>query len=354
MREDTTHIDFGELVDVLHAIFVHAGTSGDVAAILSLNCASAERDGSRSHGLFRIPGYISTLKSGWVDGRAVPVIEDVAGAFLRVDACNGFAQPALAAGTPLLLEKVRQSGIGLMAIRRSHHFGALWPDVEPFARQGLVALSFVNSFACVAPIGGLRPVYGTNPIAFASPRAGGDPLVFDQAASALANGDVRIAAREGRMLPAGSGVDRSGTPTGDPRAILDGGALLPFGGHKGASLAMMVEILSAALTGGQFSFEVDWSAYPGAETPKTGQLLIVIDPEKGTGRSFAERVESLLARINDAGQERLPGDRRYALRRKAEKAGVPIAVSLLAELRGLAAGTAVSSEPVSPTTMTGR
>ena len=337
VKKDMTAIAYDDLVALLHTIFIRFGTSDEVASILSRNCAAAERDGSKSHGLFRVPGYVSTLKSGWVDGKAEPLVEDAAGAFVRVDAMNGFTQPALAKGTPLLLEKVRQSGIALMAIRQSHHFGALWPDVEPFARQGLVALSVVNSFACVAPVGGHLPVYGTNPLAFASPREGGDPLVFDQAASALANGDVRLAAREERSLPPGSGVDRTGAPTTDPRAILDGGALLPFGGHKGASIAMMIEILSAALTGGQFSFEVDWSKHPGAETPKTGQLLIVIDPEAGGGRHFAARVEQLIGRIHDAGQERLPGDRRYALRRQAEATGIPVTETLLAELRELAA-----------------
>ncbi|MFT4181858.1 MAG: Ldh family oxidoreductase, partial [Rhizobium sp.] len=333
MQGDLAHLSFADLAALLRGIFLRAGTSKRVADILAENCASAERDGSKSHGLFRIPGYVSTLQSGWVDGRAEPVVEDVSSAFVRVDAANGFAQPALASATPLLLEKLEATGIVLAAIRQSHHFGALWPDVEPFARRGLVALSVVNSFACVAPVGGSMPVYGTNPIAFASPRADGAPLVFDQAASAIANGDVQIAAREGHMLPPGSGIDGDGAETNDPQAILDGGALLPFGGHKGASIALMIEILAAALTGGQFSFEVDWSAHPGAHTPKTGQLLILIDPQKGSGRNFADRVELLLGRVRMAGQTRLPGDRRYELRRRAEKSGIPVATDLLAQLQ---------------------
>ena len=337
---DAEFISFDALVSLLETIFRKAGMADWVAAVQARNCAGAERDGSKSHGLFRVPGYVSTLASGWVDGHAEPVVEDAADAFVRVDAMNGFAQPALARGTPLLLEKVKRSGIALLAIHNSHHFGALWPDVEPFAERGLVALSFVNSFACVVPVGGRKPVYGTNPIAFAAPRAGGDPIVFDQSSSALANGDVRMAAREGRALPQGSGVDRTGAPTTDPKAILDGGALLPFGGYKGASLAMMVEILAAALTGGQFSFEVDWSAHPGAETPRTGQLLIVIDPEAGGGRRFAERVEQLIGRIRDAGQERLPGDRRHDNRRAAERDGIPIQRSVLADLRSRASSGA--------------
>ncbi len=232
---------------------------------------------------------MSRPASGWVDGQAVPVVEDVAAAFVRVDAGNGFAQPALAAARELLVSKARSAGIAVLAIRNSHHFAALWPDVEPFAEEGLVALSVVNSMTCVVPHGADRPLFGTNPIAFAAPQAQGQPIVFDLATSAIAHGDVQIAARKGERLPPGIGVDSLGQPTQDPRAILEGGALLPFGGHKGSALSMMVELLAAALTGGNFSFEFDWSGHPGAKTPWTGQLLIVIDPSKAAGQSFAER-----------------------------------------------------------------
>jgi delta1-piperideine-2-carboxylate reductase len=168
---------------------------------------------------------------------------------------------------PLLVEKARSAGIAVLAIRNSHHFAALWPDVEPFAYEGLVALSVVNSMTCVVPHGADRPLFGTNPIAFAAPRADGEPIVFDLATSAIAHGDVQIAARKGERLPPGMGVDGLGQPTQDPKAILEGGALLPFGGHKGSALSMMVELLAAALTGGNFSFEFDWKNHPGAKTP---------------------------------------------------------------------------------------
>lgn len=290
--------------------------------------------------MFRIPGYLSSLASGWVDGQAVPLVEDLAPAFVAVDARGGFAQPALAAARPLVEAKARSAGIALLAIRNSHHFAALWPDVEPFAEQGLVALSFVNSMACVVPHGGHHALFGTNPIAFAAPRANGQPLVFDLATSAIANGDVQIAAREGHLLPEGYGVDRQGQPTRDPKAILDGGALLPFGGYKGSALSMMVELLAAALTGGHFSFEFDWSAHPGAQTPWTGQLLIVIDPSLGAGRNFAERCEQLIGRMHDAGQTRQPGDRRYRQRAEAERQGIRLPAHELEKLRRLAGGPA--------------
>lgn len=130
------------------------------------------------------------------------------------------------------------------------------------------------------------------------PRDGGDPIVFDLATSAIANGDIQIAARNGASLPAGMGVDSQGRATEDPQAILNGGALLPFGGYKGSALSMMVELLAAALTGGHFSFEFDWSKHPGAQTPWTGQLLIVIDPSKGAGQNFAARSQELVTQMH--------------------------------------------------------
>jgi delta1-piperideine-2-carboxylate reductase len=271
-----------------------------------------------------MPGYVSSLKSGWVDGKAVPEVEDVGPAFLRVDAKGGFTQPAFFAARSQLIEKVRSNGVAVLAIRRSHHFSALWPDVEPFADEGLVALSVVNSMACVVPHGGHKAVFGTNPIAFASPRAGSPPFVFDQASSAIAHGDVQIAARAGHDLKPGMGVDRNGEPTTDPKAILDGGALLPFGGHKGNSIALMIEILSAALTGGYFSGEFDWSGHKGAQTPFTGQFFVVIDPERGGNDAFADRVAQICDLVLDAGQDRLPGERRHKTRKAALDNGIPL------------------------------
>lgn len=331
------HIPFADLVDLLARIFAAHGCSTRVAAILAENCAGAERDAAHSHGLFRIEGYVSTLQSGWVDGAAAPVIKDDGGSLIRVDAANGFAQSALALVTPIAMERVRTHGACVVAISRSHHFAALWPDVEPFARQGLVALSMVNSMAVVVPQGAQRPVYGTNPLAFAAPREDGGILVFDQAVSTMAHGDVQIARREGRTLPPGTGVDASGAPTDDPAAVLDGGALLAFGGHKGASIALMIEIMAAALTGGAFSHEVDWSAHPGAQTPCTGQVLILIDPARGASLDgFTARVEVMLRALSEAGQERLPGDRRFAARARAMAEGVPVPREKMEQLRRLA------------------
>ncbi|MBJ9975870.1 Ldh family oxidoreductase [Pseudomonas sp. S75] len=324
LKDPLIRVPFAKLHDLLYRIFSRHGCSDTVAAILATNCTNAQRDGAHSHGVFRIPGYVSTLASGWVDGQAVAQVSDRAAAFVQVDAQGGFAQPALAAARDLLVHKARNAGIAVLAIHNSHHFAALWPDVEPFAEEGLIALSVVNSMTCVVPHGARRPLFGTNPIAFAAPCAGQSPIVFDMATSAMAHGDVQIAAREGRALPDQVGVDAAGDPSVDPQAILDGGALLPFGGHKGSALSMMVELLAAGLTGGHFSWEFDWSGHPGAKTPWTGQLIIVIDPGKAEGDRFAQRSRGLLEQMRAAGVSRLPGERRFRERAISAREGVSV------------------------------
>lgn len=337
----TTHqadvrIDFDDLRSLLRNIFLNDGTSSSVADILAENCAGCERDGAISHGIFRIPGYVASLATGWVDGKAEPDVDLASPSFIRIDARNGFAQPALAAGAEAIRAAVASTGIAIIAIRNSHHFSALWPDVEPFAREGLLALTFVNGLANVVPHGGHAPVYGTNPIAFASPVADAEPLVVDQATSVMANGEVRLHALANSPLPPGTGVDSAGRPSTDPHAILAGGALNTFGGYKGSSIALMVELMAGALTGGQLSFENDFGHCIGAQTPKAGQLLMVIDPTRGGNAGFARRVAHLCSRLIDAGQDRLPGQRRYASRLNAERFGIPISEDNLARLKGAA------------------
>ncbi|SDH05016.1 Ldh family oxidoreductase [Pelagibacterium luteolum] len=329
-------ISYEELEALLETIFLRHGTRAGVAELLAANCATCERDGALSHGIFRMRGYVDSLATGWVDGSAVPVIEDAAPSFCRVDARNGFAQPALAMARELAMQKARTTGVAVLAIRNSHHLSALWPDVEPFAQDGLIALSVVNSFACTVPFDGTSAVFGTNPIAFAAPVEDADPIVFDLATSAMANGDVQIAARAGKALPPHSGVDSEGQPTIDARAVLDGGALLTFGGYKGSSISMMVELLGAALTGGHFSFEFDWSGHKGAQTPHTGQLILLIDPSYAAGNPFGLRAQTLIATMQAAGVSRLPGQRRAETRALAAQNGIPINAEDLAGLKALA------------------
>ena len=313
-----------ELTALIGRVLISHGMTLATAPHVARVVAAAERDGAFSHGLLRMPGYVASLDARWVDGAATPRIQQTSPAMLAVDACNGFAQVALSAARAQACGMARAMGLAAISIRDSHHFAALWPDVEPFAAEGLIALSMVNSRSHMAVWGGRRKVLGTNPVAFACPRADGPPVVWDQASSVRAQGEVILARNRSEAVPDGTGVDVHGEATTDPAVILDGGALLPFSGAKGGNIAFMVEILAAALGGGPFGFDVDSSGYPGAQTSRTGQFILLLDPARSGASHFGSRIEALLQALAEAGSSRLPGDRRYAHRARAQAEGIPI------------------------------
>ncbi|MCM1011296.1 MULTISPECIES: Ldh family oxidoreductase [unclassified Brevibacterium] len=334
-EEPLETIGFAALSTAIENRLIQAGASSEVSRILALNCASCERDGTLSHGVFRVRGYIDSLTRGWADGRAMPVVEEAGDSFIRVDGRNGFAQPALAAAKPAITAAIEGTGVAVVALRDSHHFSALWPDLEVFARDGCTAMAMIASGKlAVVPEGARRPVFSTNPFGFATPVAGTDPLVFDFSTSSMSHGDLQLAASDGVAVPPHTGVDAAGNESEDPKAILDGGGLRPFGGHKGALLSLMIETLAAGLTGGSFTYEVDMEAPTGAHTFRTGQLYIVIDPRRGGNESYPERVASFIDMLREAGMDRLPADRRYANRAAAEARGIPMSEEIRALLAG--------------------
>jgi delta1-piperideine-2-carboxylate reductase len=330
-------VTVAELTDVVTRILTRHGMLRENAAPVADTVVAAERDGSAGHGLLRLPGYVATLHSGWVDGRAVPLVTDAAPGLVVTDAANGFAQPALHASAPLLRRKASQQGIAALAIRNSHHFAALWPDIEPFAAAGFITLGVVNGRRRMVVWDGKQKVLGTSPMGFACPRPGRLPLVWDQASSVMAQGDVLLAAERGEQLPPGVGLDADGEPTTNPRALLDGGSALPFGGHKGSAIALMIEVVAGALTGGSFGFEDRSAEYPGAQTSLAGQTIILIDPAQVPGNHYFERIESLFAAITESGVTRLPADHRYARRERSLRDGIELAEHYQVHLRDLLA-----------------
>jgi len=335
---ETVTLSLDEVRSLTSAALLASGCDWTNADAVANVVTRAERDGCASHGLFRVPGYCSTVKAGASNGHAVPTVERRAPGVVFVDGDKGLAPLSIAVGQPVLAEAAKEQGIAAMAIRNSAHFAALWPDVEPIAEQGLVAMSFVNSRAFVAPAGGTRPIYGTNPMSFACPRGEGrPPMVWDQASSTAARGEIMIAARDGHSVPEGFGLGPDGRPTTDPNQILRG-VQLAFGGYKGAAIAMMVEVLAAGLSGGELSYEAD-EQYTGHGGPtRNGHLVIALNPAAFGATTFLARIESLFERIVSDGNARLPGDRRLANRARIPMEGAVLPAKLVAEVRAIAGG----------------
>ncbi|WP_245615708.1 Ldh family oxidoreductase [Paenirhodobacter enshiensis] len=304
----------------------------DNAASVAEALVAAEASGQGGHGLRRIPAYTAQARAGKVDGFATPVAETVRPGVLRIDAGLGFAYPALDLAVGKLPAMAREYGIAAASIFRSHHAGVMGLTVERLADQGLVALMVAHAPACMAPWGGRKPVFGTNPVAFAAPVIGEEPMVIDLALSKVARGKVMAARQKGEAIPDDWALDIDGQPTTDAARAM-AGTMMPLGGAKGAALALMVETMATAMTGANFSTEASSLFDDKGPAPALGQMLIVIDPEATGGVRALSRIAALARTIEDEPGARLPGRRGQGLRAKALKEGIEIAPEVLAMIR---------------------
>ncbi len=301
---ESVTLSLPEAYDLALEVLSANGFSADHAAAIARNVTAGERDGCASHGLWRLLGIVDTLRKGKVSPDAEPQIHDQAPGIARADAGGAFSLLAYERALPLLLEKARHNGIAALAINRCVHFSALFADIEPLTEAGLVGLACTPSHAWVAPAGGTRPLFGTNPIAFGWPRQDKPPFIVDMATSAAARGEIQLHQRSGKALPEGWGIDSQGQPTTDAAEVLNG-AMLTFGGHKGSALAAMVELLAGPLIGDMTSAEsLAWDNGAGG-LPYGGELILALDPQRFLGAQAPEqlaRAETLFMGMQEQGR----------------------------------------------------
>lgn len=324
-----------EVEDLSRRMLVRAGASVLQADATARSIRAAEAEGIRTVGLSYLPTYCDHVGCGKVVGDAVPTVERPRSATVVVDAHHGFSHPAFEAGAASLIDAAHECGVAIMAIRHSYSAGVLGWFVEHLATNGLVALMFANSSALMAPAGGSKPFFGTNPIAWAAPRSTGAPVVADLSSSAVAWVKVNAAAQAGEAIPLGWALDAEGRPTTDAKAAL-AGSMAPAAGHKGSALALLVDIMSGGVAGSNFSFEA--SGFGGNEggPPDVGQVILAIDPSATMGPAFTERIEVELQALVAQPGVRLPGDRRLGSRADAERDGVEVPDDLFALLNAYA------------------
>lgn len=302
------------------AVLVAAGTAPEAARPTAAALVLAQADGHGGHGLVRLSSYAAQVRAGKVKGDALPALTETHPGSAVVDAGHGFAYPALDVAIGWLAEAAPAQGIAAAGVRRSGHCGAMGLVVERLARGGLVALMVANTPAAMAPWGGRRALFGTNPIAIAFPRPG-DPVVIDLSLSRVARGQVLAAKRRGEAIPEGWALGPDGAPTTDPEAALKG-TMVPMGDAKGAALALMVEALAAGLTGSHYASEASSFLDDKGPPPSTGQFVVAIDP--GASGGGTDHLARLFANIAAEEGARLPGLARFDRRRRAEAEGIMV------------------------------
>jgi len=324
------------LQGVAFRALLRAGANPAMADATARALVYADAHGLASHGVARVPQYAAHLKNGRADGNARPVIIAAKGGATLIDAAGGLAFPACALAVEEAIRRAGETGISFAGVTNSHHFGVAGYHLEAVGHAGLVGLALSNSPSAMPAAGGKRPIFGTNPMAAVFPRPEQRPLLIDLSLSEVARGKLMVAAKAGESIPLGWALDRDANPTTDPQRGLEG-SMLPFGGAKGAMLALAVELLVTALTGAALGFEATSFFVDEGNRPRLGQAFLVIDPQAFAGRAvYNERTETLIAAMISEPGVRLPGYRRYALAEEAERDGVAISSALYAQLEALA------------------
>jgi (2R)-3-sulfolactate dehydrogenase (NADP+) len=327
--------DAETLIRLASTALKRAGANDGMAEAAARHLVHAEEQGLPTHGMSRVPFYCGMLRKGRADGAAQPAMVTERAGVCLID--NRDALPYVAAQWAIdeVIQRARRNGIAFAGIRNSAHVGVMGIHLLAVAQAGMVGFAFTNSPAAIPPWGGKKALFGTNPVAAAFPRKGKDPLVIDLAMTTVVRGRIMMAMRKGEKIPEGWALDGNGKPTTDPKEAIERGSLFPIGGAKGAMLALMFELICAALTGAAIGSEADSFFSEEGNRPKIGQAFIAIDPSALAGMDkYFERVETVVSTMLADPEVRLPGARRFASAAAAKK-GIEVPDELIAQIEKL-------------------
>lgn len=340
-------VSFEALRDTVTQIFRACGMRSEDAELLADSLASADLSGLHSHGCLRVPEYVKKLTGGGVDPKGRPfVVSDRGGAFV-IDGANSMGQIGSTFAMKHAIERARQTGVAVAAVRGSNHCGAMAYYVKMAAAEGMIGLASTNALPTMAPWGGLDKIIGINPLGVAIPAAEEPDIVFDAAFAGSSHGKIRVFQQKGLAIPPTWAFDREGKPTTNAAAAIDG-LLQPIGGHKGVGLAMVWGLLSSLLSGAAYGTETG-DMVSGPRPGVDGHILIALNVE-----FFCEPAE-LKARVDAAirevrssrrqqGVERLysPGELEHETEQRQRREGIPLNEETMNGLRDAVAGLGVS------------
>lgn len=318
---DVLLLSFDEALALCREAAMAQGASPENARALAVSIVAAEADGQPAVGFAHFLDYLDALAAGRIAGKAEPMLTRPAPAVILSDGRGGIAHTGFDRGFADIVSATRSFGLALFVQKNAFTCGALGFFAGRLAREGLVALAATNGPAMMAPQGATKRVYGTNPLAFAAPRADAPPLLIDQSSSATAFVNIRSSAEAGNPIPEGWAIDAEGQPTTDARAAVQG-ALLAFGGTRGANIALMVEVLAAGLSGANWSLDAP-PFDAGSESPGSGLFVLAIDP-KLIAPGFEERLAMQSSRLAGGYGVHIPGAARGEAQQRAARDGIAL------------------------------
>jgi LDH2 family malate/lactate/ureidoglycolate dehydrogenase len=326
-------VNASALHELAAGLLLSVGTSPEAASIVADSLVNANLAGHDSHGVLRLTGYLEGVRQGHVRPDAAPHLLSTSRATAIVDGEYGWGQPAMWIATDAAIERAAEHGLGAVVVHHCYHIGRVAPYVEAVAGKGMIGLAMANAAPAVAPFGGRTRVLGTNPIAWAVPRGEGlPPVCLDVATAGIAEGKLRVARARGVSVPPGNLVNREGRASTEPADFYAGGALLPFGAHKGSGFSLLAQFIGRGLAG------MDPSSYSGPRGVN-GPFILAIDVSRFVElESFRAEVEAQCAAVSESlpaeGVDAvlLPGEPELATRAIRERDGIPVPESTWAEL----------------------
>lgn len=321
MADETIRLHLDEALALCLRAAMAVGAREETARAIALAAVDAEAEGQPNVGLSHFIDYLDSIEAGRIDGQAQPVITKPAPAIFLSDARGGAAHTGFDEAFDDFVAAARLLGLALFSQRNAYTAGSLGYYGTRLAGHGLVSIAATNGPALITGAGAARPIYCTNPLAFVAPVAGGPPLIIDQSSSATAFVSVRQAAAEGRPLPEGWALDSAGRPTTDPAEAMKG-ALLTFGGSRGANIALMVEMLAAGISGAKWSIDAG-SITEGSASPGSGLFVLALAPEL-IDPDFSARLAAQVERLGKDYGVHIPGPRKAEARRQAARDGITV------------------------------
>lgn len=343
----------------LHAFVVRAlraaGASPDDARLVADGLVAADLRGVHSHGVVRTAIYVRRLQHGSINPSAVLSVVRDAGPVVVVDAQGGFGIAMATRAMDLAIARAQEHGVGFVGVRNSNHCGMLAHLAMRASARELIGLALSNADAQVAPWGARTKYLGTNPMAIAVPAGTEPPIVLDMATSIVPHQRIKTAAARGEPIPEGWGIDRDGRPATDPHRVLDGGAILPFGGPKGSGLSLMIDILAGLLPGAASGPEIIPLYEHLDRVQGVGHLLAAVSPASfGPPEQFLRRVAQLAREVRALPPMEgvqgvyLPGEIEHRRALEYAERGIPLPAETEAELSELAADLGIPAPAAMP------
>ncbi len=344
--ESYVRVPRDELFSFVVKVLMKLGVSEKDAGIVADNLIMADLRGIESHGVQRLKRYVDGILSGGINLRPNIRVLREGSSYALIDGDEGLGQVVGYKAMKLAIEKAKRSGIGVIAVKNSNHYGIAGYYALMAANEGMIGISMTNSRPLVAPTGGVERFLGTNPIALAAPTRE-KPFLLDMATSVVPIGKLEVYRRKGKPIPEGWAIDSEGNITTDVEKVFNGGALLPlggfgelFGGHKGYGLSLMVDILTGVLSGGTWSRHVKNTSERHSEVD---HFFMAIDigaftPPEEFKESMSRMIEELKSskRHRDFEKIWVHGEKGFLTMETRLKIGIPIYRKVLEELNGIA------------------